>query len=238
MAAPDLNQLLQWDARTGDKNSKVSFALTWSEKFLFLGCTMHRLSMCQYVHWYGSIWTKTQKWSGNADVSWRESLGGSDLLHVFPQVPDGAGDFPQGYYTPLHQFIPSSFLTGIHYIPAPVSLNILAETTKEVHGKEVRESLLAWFQYVTPEMETQEILIPASFDLCDWSQAQSPASWARLYSSGKGWPRGGRLACLDFAADKHLNLKGPRTQSCSRKWSVDVLKKKILLYIASLQGIS
>lgn len=90
-----------------------------------------------------------------------------DLLHVFPQVPDGAGDFPQGYYTPLHQFIPSSFLTGIHYIPAPVSLNILAETTKEVHGKEVRESLLAWFQYVTPEMETQETLIPASFDLCD-----------------------------------------------------------------------
>ncbi|NXY63448.1 DMRTB factor, partial [Callaeas wilsoni] len=49
-------------------------------------------------------------------------------------VPDGAGDFHQGYYTPLHQFIPPSFLTGIHYIAAPVSLNILAETTKEVHG--------------------------------------------------------------------------------------------------------
>ncbi|XP_030134916.4 doublesex- and mab-3-related transcription factor B1 [Taeniopygia guttata] len=51
-------------------------------------------------------------------------------------VPDGAGDFPQGYYTPLHQFIPPGFLTGIHYIPAPVSLNILAETTKEVHATE------------------------------------------------------------------------------------------------------
>ncbi|XP_017589023.1 PREDICTED: doublesex- and mab-3-related transcription factor B1 [Corvus brachyrhynchos] len=51
-------------------------------------------------------------------------------------VPDGAGDFHQGYYTPLHQFIPPSFLTGIHYIPAPVSLNILAETTKEVHATE------------------------------------------------------------------------------------------------------
>ncbi|NWV15380.1 DMRTB factor, partial [Ptilonorhynchus violaceus] len=49
-------------------------------------------------------------------------------------VPDGAGDFHQGYYTPLPQFIPPSFLTGIHYIPAPVSLNILTETTKEVHG--------------------------------------------------------------------------------------------------------
>ncbi|NXO23732.1 DMRTB factor, partial [Cisticola juncidis] len=49
-------------------------------------------------------------------------------------VPDGAGDFPQGYYAPLPQFIPPSFLTGIHYIPAPVSLNIVAETTKEVHG--------------------------------------------------------------------------------------------------------
>lgn len=84
---------------------------------------------------------------------------------MFPQVPDGAGDFPQGYYTPLHQFIPPGFLTGIHYIPAPVSLNILAETTKEVHGK--GESLLTWFQYLTTEMEIQETLIPASFDICD-----------------------------------------------------------------------
>ncbi|NXU12846.1 DMRTB factor, partial [Pardalotus punctatus] len=49
-------------------------------------------------------------------------------------VPDGAGDFHQGYYTPLRQFMPPSLVTGIRYIPAPVSLNILAETTKEVHG--------------------------------------------------------------------------------------------------------
>ncbi|XP_057222951.1 doublesex- and mab-3-related transcription factor B1 [Malurus melanocephalus] len=51
-------------------------------------------------------------------------------------VPDGAGDFHQGYYTPLRQFIPPSFLTGIHYIPAPASVNIPAETTKEIHATE------------------------------------------------------------------------------------------------------
>ncbi|NXG02687.1 DMRTB factor, partial [Sakesphorus luctuosus] len=49
-------------------------------------------------------------------------------------VPDGGGDFHQGYYTPLAPFIPPSFLTGIHYIPTPVSLNMLAETTREAHG--------------------------------------------------------------------------------------------------------
>ncbi|NWI97365.1 DMRTB factor, partial [Pitta sordida] len=50
-------------------------------------------------------------------------------------VPDGGGDFHQGYYTPLPPFIPPSFLAEIHYIPAPVSLNILAET-KEAPGAE------------------------------------------------------------------------------------------------------
>ncbi|KFV38846.1 hypothetical protein N341_00301, partial [Tyto alba] len=49
-------------------------------------------------------------------------------------IPDGGGDFQQGYYAPLPQFIPPSFLTGIHYIPPPLSLNMLAETTKEAHG--------------------------------------------------------------------------------------------------------
>ncbi|NWR28518.1 DMRTB factor, partial [Tachuris rubrigastra] len=49
-------------------------------------------------------------------------------------VPDGGGDFHQGYYTPLPPFITPSFLTGIHYIPTTVSLNILAETSKEAHG--------------------------------------------------------------------------------------------------------
>ncbi|NWQ94852.1 DMRTB factor, partial [Burhinus bistriatus] len=49
-------------------------------------------------------------------------------------IPDGGGDFHQGYYTPLPQFIPPSFLPGIHYIPPPLSLNMLAETTKEAHG--------------------------------------------------------------------------------------------------------
>ncbi|KFP43239.1 Doublesex- and mab-3-related transcription factor B1, partial [Chlamydotis macqueenii] len=49
-------------------------------------------------------------------------------------IPDGGGDFHQGYYTPLPQFIPPGFLPGIHYIPPPLSLNMLAETTKEAHG--------------------------------------------------------------------------------------------------------
>ncbi|KFV98898.1 hypothetical protein N327_04235, partial [Fulmarus glacialis] len=49
-------------------------------------------------------------------------------------IPDGGGDFHQGYYTPLPQFIPPSFLPGIHYIPPPLSLNMLTETAKEAHG--------------------------------------------------------------------------------------------------------
>ncbi|KAM6305832.1 doublesex- and mab-3-related transcription factor B1 [Aegotheles albertisi] len=51
-------------------------------------------------------------------------------------IPDGGGDFHQGYYTPLPQFIPPNFLPGIHYIPPPLSLNVLAETTKEAHATE------------------------------------------------------------------------------------------------------
>ncbi|NWU96674.1 DMRTB factor, partial [Upupa epops] len=49
-------------------------------------------------------------------------------------IPDGGGDFHQGYYGPLPQFIPPGFLPGIHYIPPPLSLNIVAETTKEANG--------------------------------------------------------------------------------------------------------
>ncbi|EOA94527.1 Doublesex- and mab-3-related transcription factor B1, partial [Anas platyrhynchos] len=49
-------------------------------------------------------------------------------------IPDGGGDFHQGYYAPLPQFIPPGFLPGVHYIPPPLSLNVLAETTKEAHG--------------------------------------------------------------------------------------------------------
>nr|XP_013031729.2 doublesex- and mab-3-related transcription factor B1 [Anser cygnoides] len=48
-------------------------------------------------------------------------------------IPDGGGDLHQGYYAPLPQFIPPSFLPGVHYIPPPLSLNVLAETTKEAH---------------------------------------------------------------------------------------------------------
>ncbi|XP_008943347.1 PREDICTED: doublesex- and mab-3-related transcription factor B1 [Merops nubicus] len=49
-------------------------------------------------------------------------------------IADGGGDFHQGYYTPLPQFIPPGFLPGIHYIPPPLSLNVVAETTKEAHA--------------------------------------------------------------------------------------------------------
>ncbi|XP_010081974.1 PREDICTED: doublesex- and mab-3-related transcription factor B1-like, partial [Pterocles gutturalis] len=51
-------------------------------------------------------------------------------------MPDGGGDFHQGYYTPLPQFISPSFLPGIHYIPPALSLNMLAETTEEAHATE------------------------------------------------------------------------------------------------------
>ncbi|NWH66228.1 DMRTB factor, partial [Geococcyx californianus] len=46
-------------------------------------------------------------------------------------IPEGSGDFHQGHYTLLPQFIPPSFLPGIRYLPLPPSLNALAETTKE-----------------------------------------------------------------------------------------------------------
>ncbi|XP_010224483.1 PREDICTED: doublesex- and mab-3-related transcription factor B1-like [Tinamus guttatus] len=49
-------------------------------------------------------------------------------------IPDGGGDFHQGYYTPLPQFIPPSFLPGIHYVPPPLPINVLAETTKETRA--------------------------------------------------------------------------------------------------------
>ncbi|XP_010143412.1 PREDICTED: doublesex- and mab-3-related transcription factor B1 [Buceros rhinoceros silvestris] len=51
-------------------------------------------------------------------------------------IPDGGGDFHQRYYAPLSQFIPPGFLPGLHYIPPPLSLNIVAETTKEAHATE------------------------------------------------------------------------------------------------------
>ncbi|CAM2119044.1 unnamed protein product [Caretta caretta] len=44
-------------------------------------------------------------------------------------MQDTGGDFQQGYYPTLPQFIPPGFLPGIHYIPPPLPL--LAETPKE-----------------------------------------------------------------------------------------------------------
>ncbi|XP_072494304.1 doublesex- and mab-3-related transcription factor B1 [Notamacropus eugenii] len=43
-------------------------------------------------------------------------------------MQDSSGDFRQGYYPPLPQFIPPGFLPGIHYIPPPLPLNVLADT--------------------------------------------------------------------------------------------------------------
>uniref|UniRef100_A0A8D2M8G6 Uncharacterized protein n=1 Tax=Zonotrichia albicollis TaxID=44394 RepID=A0A8D2M8G6_ZONAL len=128
---------------------------------------------------------------------------------------NGAGDFPQGYYTPLRPFIPPGFLTGIHYIPAPVSLNILAETTKEVHGK--RGSLVTCFQYLITEVETQEILIPASFDLCD-PEVLTPGPACRAL--GRADP--GEAAWLAWAfqltsTSVSGRCQSPRIQSYSRK---------------------
>ncbi|XP_067391696.1 doublesex- and mab-3-related transcription factor B1 [Emydura macquarii macquarii] len=44
-------------------------------------------------------------------------------------MQDPGGDFQQGYYPSLSQFIPPGFLPGIHYIPPPLPL--LTETPKE-----------------------------------------------------------------------------------------------------------
>ncbi|CAI5777134.1 doublesexmab-3-related and mab-3-related transcription factor B1 [Podarcis lilfordi] len=46
-------------------------------------------------------------------------------------MQDVGGDFCPGYYTPLPPFIPQGFLPGIHYIPPPLPLNVVAEATKE-----------------------------------------------------------------------------------------------------------
>ncbi|XP_064002937.1 doublesex- and mab-3-related transcription factor B1 [Pogoniulus pusillus] len=51
-------------------------------------------------------------------------------------IPNESGDFEQGCYAPLPQFIPPGLLPGIHYIPPPLSLNVVAETSKEVHATE------------------------------------------------------------------------------------------------------
>lgn len=67
----------------------------------------------------------------------RERVSEYPLLPVFPQIPDGGGDFHQAYYTPLPQFVPPTFLPGVHYIPPPLSLNVFAEAAKEAHGKEL-----------------------------------------------------------------------------------------------------
>ncbi|KAJ6662495.1 hypothetical protein lerEdw1_011631 [Lerista edwardsae] len=39
------------------------------------------------------------------------------------------------YYAPLPPFIPRGFLSGIHYIPPPIPLNVVAETCKETSGE-------------------------------------------------------------------------------------------------------
>uniref|UniRef100_A0A7M4EAY5 DMRT like family B with proline rich C-terminal 1 n=1 Tax=Crocodylus porosus TaxID=8502 RepID=A0A7M4EAY5_CROPO len=53
-------------------------------------------------------------------------------------IPDAGGDFRQGYYSPLPQFIPPGFLPGIHYIPSPpFPLGALPDASKDAAGKKV-----------------------------------------------------------------------------------------------------
>lgn len=154
------------------------------------------------------------------------------LFHVFPQIPNESGDFEQGCYAPLPQFIPPGLLPGIHYIPPPLALNVVAETSKEVHGKEVLRWALGdpafgpvsvpshrggslkrpWFQLV---YRGTQILVMET-GLRSWSPGQTVS----LYSCGKGWLSGCSFTCLGFPSDKHLNLtqdvEGPKPETYSR----------------------
>ncbi|XP_068949391.1 doublesex- and mab-3-related transcription factor B1 [Petaurus breviceps papuanus] len=60
---------------------------------------------------------------GFRHVPSNHGAGTSSLL-----MQDTSGDFRQGYYPPMPQFIPPGFLPGIHYIPPPLPLNVLADT--------------------------------------------------------------------------------------------------------------
>ncbi|XP_020843176.1 doublesex- and mab-3-related transcription factor B1 [Phascolarctos cinereus] len=55
-------------------------------------------------------------------------------------MQDTSGDFRQGYYPPLPQFIPPSFLPGIRYIPPPLPLNILADKESTATLTDVSDS--------------------------------------------------------------------------------------------------
>nr|XP_056700749.1 doublesex- and mab-3-related transcription factor B1 [Euleptes europaea] len=52
-------------------------------------------------------------------------------------IQDAGGHFQPGYYTPLPPFISRGFLPGIHYIPPPLPLNVVAETAKETSAAPV-----------------------------------------------------------------------------------------------------
>ncbi|KAJ1170283.1 hypothetical protein NDU88_002162 [Pleurodeles waltl] len=59
--------------------------------------------------------------------------GGRPVHSSQGPMQESCGDYRQGYYPPLPQFLPAGFLPGIHYIPPPLPLNVnvLAETSKE-----------------------------------------------------------------------------------------------------------
>ncbi|XP_027708526.1 doublesex- and mab-3-related transcription factor B1 [Vombatus ursinus] len=61
--------------------------------------------------------------------------GTSSLL-----MQDTSGDFRQGYYPPLPQFIPPGFLPGIHYIPPPLPMNALADKESTATLTDVSDS--------------------------------------------------------------------------------------------------
>uniref|UniRef100_A0A663M3A8 DMRT like family B with proline rich C-terminal 1 n=1 Tax=Athene cunicularia TaxID=194338 RepID=A0A663M3A8_ATHCN len=70
-------------------------------------------------------------------------------------IPDGGGDQHQGYYTPLPQFMPPSFLPGIHYISPPISVNV-SETTMEAHATEADSQDSGWVREPGPRSSPEE----------------------------------------------------------------------------------
>lgn len=80
------------------------------------------------------VGTEFGLWFGGWDSICTEGA----LFGMFVQIPDAGGDFRQGYYAPLPQFIPPGFLPGIHYIPSPpFPLGVLPEASKDAAGKKV-----------------------------------------------------------------------------------------------------
>ncbi|XP_053326301.1 doublesex- and mab-3-related transcription factor B1 [Spea bombifrons] len=57
-------------------------------------------------------------------------------------LQDGGGEFRPAYYHSVPQFIPPGFVPGLHYLPPPLpmSVNIMAEPSKDMLGQSSREN--------------------------------------------------------------------------------------------------